>query len=160
MQQYAELYHLSSLNSLQQLIVSLMNIIKYFRRKFNTNSSKKRPHWLTEMKIISLERTEFNDTPNNEVKNDEASSFILNFLAAIQNATFRHSYQLLSSLQRTCMHAQSGHSPNETISCVLGGLPDLDQGIIELLDHLSCKLGGGQMDWNMSQSCSIGFRWG
>lgn len=119
MQQYAELYHLTSLNSLQQLIVSLMNIIKYFRREFNTNRSKKRPHWLTEMKIISLERTEFNDTPNNEVKNDEASSFILNFLAAIQNATFRHSYQLLSSLQRTCMHAQSGHSPNETISCAV-----------------------------------------
>lgn len=92
MQQYAELYHLTSLNSLQQLIVSLMNIIKYFRREFNTNRSKKMPHWLTEMKIISLERTEFKDTPKNEVKNDEASSFILNFLAAIQNATFPDLY--------------------------------------------------------------------
>ena len=44
----------------------------------------------------------------------------------------------------TCLYAcltTSGHAPNETTDGVLGDLlPDLDQGITELLDSLKCNL--------------------
>ena len=44
----------------------------------------------------------------------------------------------------TCLYAlpaTSGHAPDETVDGVLGDLlPDLDQGISELLDSLWCYL--------------------
>lgn len=140
MQQYAELYHLTSLNSLQRLIVSLMNVIKYFRREFNTNRSEKRPHWLTEMKMISLETTEFKDNPKNEVKNDEAHSFWV----SLQQFKMLHldidtNYSEVCNVL-VCMPSRGIRLMRQSDVC--WGLPDLDQGITELLDHLSCKLGG------------------
>ncbi len=92
-----------------------------------------------EMKIINLQKAEFKNTPKIKVTKmmQHASPFCWNFIAATQNDT-----QYFVWPPFACMHAwQRRGMLLETTDGVLGYfLPDLDQGITELLESLRCNL--------------------